>query len=583
MKRVKGFLGNAPSDELPEILAWQSFKKILPPSCKCMEGDLIRKVAEKLASPPRRLPSGYVSFARRICKGLFVKGWDKTYLNQCTMVSPPLKGTVEASRRNGGSLEYGGSQDLYLEAVYGEKEYAVPDVSGELMVVQSAGKPRPLTKFSQESLLLKPLHKTLYDHISAQRWLCRGDVTAEKLQKAGFRYDENEDTVLVSGDYASATDNLPIEIAEVILECAREGAQWVPKSVWEHAFKSMRPVLWNLEYDLEVVARTGQMMGSLLSFPLLCIQNYVAFRWARHLSNEGGRLPVIINGDDILFQSSRRFASTWMNVVNEVGLEVEKTKTSVDASFGTLNSTLLEWNSGGILVPRTTLRFGLLRPRDFPNGLGKDFLQFIQGQTPEVKWAAGKAFFRWHIDLLRRSGHTFANEWGFRGRLASRISSIFGVAPTSEAVKLPDPPKPHTVVLPPEITVTVDKGSLTEELQVLNALEMVAWKWSADHVDVSERNTIRYCLELSMSRVPSYFSSREEIARTGLWTMMRLTPPSRRWVDKQFKVQPYTAKEIVFREVLLSQDFSDYSRLPTYEDALTEGVCAQHKVERRKA
>jgi len=57
--------------------------------------------------------------------------------------------------------------------------------------------------------------------------------------------------------------------------------------------ESLRPSVG----DLEVTH--GQMMGTYLSFPLLCLQSYVAARWATR-STEAG---ILINGDDCLISS----------------------------------------------------------------------------------------------------------------------------------------------------------------------------------------------------------------------------------------------------------------------------------------
>jgi hypothetical protein len=558
-KSIKKFLSSCTSKSTEEVLAFQSIKKLLPSSCKCMEAPLLRGVSEKLSSPPRNLPSGYLSFVRRLAKGFFVKGWDCTYYNHCQTTSPPITGTRESSRRNGGTLAYGGDQDLFLDVVYGRASYESQPVLGELIVVQSAGKPRPLTKFSQEELLLKPLHKALYDHVSAQRWCCRGDVNAEKLKKAGFRYQA--DKVLVSGDYASATDNLPIEVAEVFLEEARASCGWVPDSVWNHAFAALRPTLYSVEHDITIDVRTGQMMGSYLSFPLLCLQNYAAFRWAAY-KHGLKRIPLLINGDDILFQSDRAFYKVWVDTITAVGLEVEVTKTSVLPDEGTLNSTLLRWD-GDFLDVVPTIRMGMLRPRDYANGLGSDFLTFLRGQSVEVKWSAGIEFFRWHLALLRRSGRLYANEWGFRGRLAWRIAGIFSLLPTTrDSAEAPPPPIPHNVSLRGADVVRVDKKALSQELDVLNSLEMVSWKWST--IFNSEQGALRYCLDLTMARpfnFPNFSSSDGNFF--GYRTF--LTTPSKRWVKKQFLKDAPVSEALVFREVLLSQDFSDYSPLPTYE------------------
>ena len=59
----------------------------------------------------------------------------------------------------------------------------------------------------------------------------------------------------------------------------------------------------------------GQLMGSPLSFPILCTINFVAYKTAlrRYVKAKGGdwtkcsNLPVRVNGDDILFKANLDF------------------------------------------------------------------------------------------------------------------------------------------------------------------------------------------------------------------------------------------------------------------------------------
>jgi hypothetical protein len=450
-----------------------------------------------------------------------------------------------------------------LDCVFGNVPF-VGSVEAEAMVVQSAGKPRPLTKFSSEALLLKPLHKSLYNHLSSHSWLLRGDVRKDALDAAGFR--ESRGT-LVSGDYASATDNLSIEVAEAILEEARRNSVFVPPSVWDYALRILRPRVgfFDSESGLyeRVVVTSGQMMGSFLSFPLLCVQNFLAFRYAQSNYGIRGFLPLLINGDDILFQSTPGFARFWMDTVLSLGLEVEKTKTSVDPSFGSLNSTLLRWKSGRLRVS-PVLRFGMLRPRDFLNGLGRDFASFVAGVPPEVAWSAGKEFFKWHVAAIRRSGRLTADEWGFRGRLAWRLATLFSLAPSAHVSVLPpETPSQHNVQIPSGLVESIPRGSAGEELEALNAAEMTCWKWQHEYSRVD--GTLRYLVRLSSARAPA----EPDVlggspASLSVRHRVRLTAPSRSSLHARFFAGAESPRVLVFRELLRMQDFSEFEALPPY-------------------
>jgi len=90
--------------------------------------------------------------------------------------------------------------------------------------------------------------------------------------------------LLISGDYSAATDNLKIEVTktifEVILRRLCEDLDWseealrltvlARKVLYEHIISY--PGSSGLE---EVEQGTGQLMGSVLSFPILCIANCI--------------------------------------------------------------------------------------------------------------------------------------------------------------------------------------------------------------------------------------------------------------------------------------------------------------------
>jgi hypothetical protein len=419
-----------------------------------------------------------------------------------------------------------------------------------------------LTKFSYEALLLKPLHKTLYQRLSCSPWLCRGDPTSDKLRRAGFRAGKG---VLVSGDYASATDNLPIAVAERVLEVAFRNSVFVPDSVKRHAMASLRPDLWSLRYGLSFKATTGQMMGSFLSFPLLCFQNYLAFKWSCLQAGLKVRPPLLINGDDILFQSTSEFAQLWMGVVGDVGLEVEQSKTSVSESFGTLNSTLFEWDSGFLTV-RPTARFGMLRSCDYSVSLGANFGSFLRGFRPELWFNAAKVFFRWHLPRLRDSRLTL-DEMGFRGSLAWRMAGIFSLLPRDlSVVQPPKVPCPHNCHLPSGgAVVEVPRGSLTDELRDLGARQMTAWRWEHEFESVSA--VLQYCLALSRVRSPRSVLSTvgESLRPVGFGALS--APTYRALRGRFFRPLSRSLGEIVFSEVLQTQELGDYCPLPTYGEA----------------
>jgi len=535
-KAVKTLLSSCPTSDPVPVMAFQSIKKGLPDSCKCMEPALLKGLVDNIVDGQKpSLPRGYLSFVKNVVGKMFPKAWDTDYEGYCRRAAPPLKATLSHCRTAGGALgdlsfasegqkvaipatleteaserQIGHDMDQsdFLDITLNGSFHPFGALEGALQVVQSAGKPRPLTTFSSEGFFLKPLHKTIYNRLSRQKWLSRGDVTPATLRSAGFT--QQLGGLLTSGDYASATDNLSIEVMEVALSAMLENSSCVPANIKEFALRACRPTLYESvkEYraaleksrvtgeriNIEPLPplRKGQMMGSLLSFPLLCLQNYLAFRWSTR--REKGRIPVIINGDDILFQSSKRVSDSWMGCVSQLGLVVEPTKTSVSPAYGTLNSTLFEWKDGALeLVP--TLRFGMLRPSEYPNSLGRSFLDFVRGLPRDVRYRAGHVFFEFHLGELKSSAWSMPS-LGFRGSLAHRLSRKFNLLDGQRLTGVPPPaPVTHSVCLPQDLITEVPNEFVTAELREMNSCETAAWKWqhgwrSADGVS----SAIQYAL-----------------------------------------------------------------------------------------
>jgi hypothetical protein len=492
---IKEFLSKSVSDDESLQMGFQSIKKLLPDSCRCMESGLLDDLVDRLGRKPRVLPAGYLSFVKSETSRLFPKGWDASYEGYCLTTSPPLAACNEAGRGDGGALSVLSGQHDYLERVLHGRGVLCPYYAGKLMVVQSAGKPRPLSKFPAEALFLKPLHKTIYGNLSKRKWLLRGPPTEEALHKAGFHEGGGS---LVSGDYKSATDNLPIEVMELALKVMLDNACFVPRNVAELALRACRPLLFSEKSSLEV--SVGQMMGSLLSFPFLCLQNYLSFRWALSRSGVRGFVPVLINGDDILFQTpTEDFPQVWFGVVASVGLEVERTKTSVARGFGSLNSTLLRWNEGGFLAPVWSPRFGMLRPAEHPGSLGRSFLEFLKFSPSEYRYRAGRVWFDWHIGELRSSGVALP-DLGFRGLLAKRLAGLYHVShfPSSE---FPSYFRSHGVAMTGDFVSRVEASALSKEELFQSSVEVAAGKWSAGYSAVDRvREAILYCLARSAAK-----------------------------------------------------------------------------------
>jgi hypothetical protein len=242
------------------------------------------------------------------------------------------------------------------------------------------------------------LHKVLYDIISKKDWLLRGDADIAKF-RAFLRLGG---TYFCSGDYASATDNLPISVAERILHnfFARANvAQSLPTWLPQFALRSLRTEILDSEGQSHQHER-GQLMGSLLSFPLLCIQNYVAFRYFVSREEVPDTL-VKINGDDIVFRGRLETIDRWKAGVGTLGLELSSGKTFVDRNFFSLNSTYF-WALRDRVELLPVVRFGLLACGRFVD-IGRCGNQFVADLKLRLRLRALETYLRWYRSMIRKN------------------------------------------------------------------------------------------------------------------------------------------------------------------------------------
>jgi len=161
--------------------------------------------------------------------------------------------------------------------------------------VQSAGKKRPLLIFDEKVDLLAPLHKLLYARLCSKDWLLCGPPTEERMSSVCVGACQT------SVDLVAATDGLSHDVSRTIMDALFFTSVKVPRSIRALAYSSLDPVFQDSEGVFRRV-RHGQMMGSYLSFPLLCLHSYCAARWAARFDVNA---RFLVNGDDCVISAAR--------------------------------------------------------------------------------------------------------------------------------------------------------------------------------------------------------------------------------------------------------------------------------------
>nr|WAK77977.1 MAG: hypothetical protein [Botourmiaviridae sp.] len=281
-------------------------------------------------SPPQPSPE-YLAFCRKVVRREFPLGWDRgLYSSFCESYIPT--NSCRAEKLNG--LPYGSSE--WWSTHSNRKEWLAATLRGRVpsslpdnfqlryKEVLTTGKMRPLGIPSLRFDLLAPLHKSIYQHLTKKSWLLRGSANRKRISATCVRRYQT------SVDLVAATDGLSTITAEVILGALLAKSVEVPGYLKSEACRSLRPDVMKDGRSYGITH--GQMMGSYLSFPLLCLQSYCAARWACR-DDEGA--SILVNGDDTLISSSLSDVLARY----PAGFNINRNKTKVSENVAEINST----------------------------------------------------------------------------------------------------------------------------------------------------------------------------------------------------------------------------------------------------
>ncbi|APG77204.1 RNA-dependent RNA polymerase [narna-like virus 6] len=187
-------------------------------------------------------------------------------------------------------------------------------------------------------------------------------VTGSAIQSFLSECPVDSGAFFLSGDYKEATDHIPSEIANLMCMrfCDRLGIPLevvgrIARALTGHILPTPELVDPTMGLGSQgcMVRRQkkGQLMGSPISFPFLCLYNLVLQilfhfvaegEWIRDLSG----VRNLINGDDLLsYLRERGLYRIWEEVVEWGGLKPSVGKTIVSQRYLTINSKLFRVDS----------------------------------------------------------------------------------------------------------------------------------------------------------------------------------------------------------------------------------------------
>jgi len=218
---------------------------------------------------------------------------------------------------------------------------------------------------------LKPLQTWLWSNLKKHKvfQLMGRYVEETDINRVLGRLQKN--FIALSGDYVASTNKIHSWVSEVILdqlminigENLEPGLlHYAPDNFLVNLKDLMLRALTKhifVEDGVEKPQTEGQLMGSIISFPFLCIANAalcrlaieesefntVTYRVADHKVRLGKILPCLINGDDCLLKGHfQRLRICWEGFCAIAGLFSSLGKTYFSDNFCTINSTIFEWN-----------------------------------------------------------------------------------------------------------------------------------------------------------------------------------------------------------------------------------------------
>lgn len=197
--------------------------------------------------------------------------------------------------------------------------------------VQEPMKVRSLTAMPSHHQILKGIQRSLKKFIDRDQSFRL--TNNPDIHTAVKEMNWPTDLIFTSGDYSAATDT--IHRSAVIAAISGIKCNHLERSLIMSSFDNFTIV--DSEDNFLLNQKNGQLMGSILSFPILCLINKWIYQYTQEMSQERSTDPLI-NGDDILFKSTKLFHEEWKVNIQKVGFKPSPGKNFLQKSNFTINS-----------------------------------------------------------------------------------------------------------------------------------------------------------------------------------------------------------------------------------------------------
>jgi len=268
---------------------------------------------------------------------------------------------------------------------------------------------------SLEYFIVKPIQKflwgTIKDHPTFR--FIGEPASADYLTKFFMNRKGSGSPNWLSGDYTAATDNLRKRFSQ----CAWNAiSRYCGFDEWMRRLGSNCLVGHRIWYPDGIVVdqENGQLMGSPLSFPILCIVNAAICKLAYELgdwSSDGMELrdcPILVNGDDCVMDFNHNQKSWWERISAQVGLSPSIGKCYYAKSWLQINSTNFLMKRDGSFLECPYINFSLASKCKSKGdderhwtGLGAAANAFVHGFDPSEQDRLLTIFIRRQRELLK--------------------------------------------------------------------------------------------------------------------------------------------------------------------------------------
>lgn len=273
-----------------------------------------------------------LKYVARTILSLMLNKWEEKSKFYQEFFEPRIHHIVADS----GTETYGYSYPLDPEALDTVRCHAIPEPL----------KVRVITIGSKLLFALKPLQQAMFKSLGDYPCF-KPCFTPDYLDLLDSIHSNSTCDPWLSGDYSSATDGLHMDVMYAFRDILLEELGEHPLTPYIKADCGSHLLQYPKHFNIPDAEQTnGQLMGSLLSFPVLCLANAYTACLARQESLSD--LKCAIHGDDILMKVNRSQYSKWKGVARGLGLELSVGKNYYSKEFGSIDSQLFSADKKGV-------------------------------------------------------------------------------------------------------------------------------------------------------------------------------------------------------------------------------------------